>query len=111
MITSHAVMDLIRSMATTKHPINNVMAVITIGEPHVLGITTIKPIMPEPQGKVRIKLRPNDLAKAYIKTDNRITGYYIKDNGDHWQLSYVIGINHTRQHPALKKDNHTPPEK
>ncbi len=63
------------------------MATVT-GENYVFGIIENKPIRGLPEGRRRLRFRPDDFLRAYVKTANGLEGYYLKDEGSH----YVAGI-------------------
>jgi len=70
------------------------MAVIHGRKPPIFGIPLeMKPIEGLPSGKIRLRLRPSDFAKVFVKTDSGIIGYHLRDNGDKWSAIYPFGVN------------------
>ena len=68
----------------------------TIGEPHVFGVQTIKPLRGFPSGKVRIRMRNDAFAQIYVKTPDGIRQFVAKDYGDYWECSHEQGGNERR---------------
>ena len=74
------------------------MAVV-IGEPKAIFGTPseVKPVKFLPPGKARLRLRPEDFARVFVKTDTGIRGFYLTDAGEHWLPVFEFGINQTIQ--------------
>lgn len=49
----------------------------------------------QPDGKIRFIFRNDDVARAFVKTENRITEHHIYEVGTQWELSPVIRANVT----------------
>ena len=64
----------------------------------VFGIPDeIKEVQLLPPGKARLRLRPEDFARVFVKTDTGIRGFHLTDVGDHWEPVFEFGINQTIQ--------------
>jgi hypothetical protein len=58
------------------------------------GIVSIKPIHEQPSGKIKIKMRPYDFVKVYIRNESGTTGYHVEEIDNEWHLVYPIGVNY-----------------
>jgi hypothetical protein len=47
----------------------------------------------QPEGKIRLRFRNDDFARAYVKTKYVITEHYVLEIGAHWELSQPIRAN------------------
>jgi hypothetical protein len=61
----------------------------------IWGVQPIKRIANPVEGRCRIKMRTDDFAKAYFKTDDGIREFFINDNGDTWELYKELASNYT----------------
>jgi hypothetical protein len=70
-----------------------------IGSPlAIFGIPDeIKPVKALPMGKTRLRLRPEDFARVFVRTETGIRGFHLTDAGDHWLPVFEFGINKTIQ--------------
>jgi len=57
---------------------------ITIGKPIAFGTDAPLPLKGFPRGKYRVRLRPNEFAKVYIKTENGIREFIAEITDGHW---------------------------
>ena len=71
------------------------MAVKLFPKNLVYGTCEHKALVTDLEGRIRLKLRPDSFAKAYIKTNDQIGEYAILDMGDHWELGSLIAKNET----------------
>jgi len=61
----------------------------------VFGLAEIKPLRGFPEGRVRIRLRNDDFAQAYVKTATGIRCFYLYEVDGHWQPSFETARNET----------------
>jgi hypothetical protein len=61
----------------------------------IWGVQPIKPIANPIEGRYRIRMRNDDFARAYFKTDQGIREFALKDNGDTWELYAELASNYT----------------
>lgn len=60
----------------------------------IFGIRDPKPIAGIPDGgRVRVRLRPEELARAFVRTSQSTTEYLLRDCGDHWELAFSTASN------------------
>lgn len=72
-------------------------------ERFILGVpSTVKPILPVPEGTLKIRMRANDVVRVFVRTPVGITSHFVGDAGDHWTLSRPINAN--RRFAPAKKD-------
>jgi hypothetical protein len=57
---------------------------MTIGKPIAFGTASPLPLKGFPSGKYRIRLRPNEWAKVYVKTENGIREFIVEIKEGHW---------------------------
>ena len=69
--------------------------IINLGEDIVFGVQEMKPIRPCPFGRVRVRMRPEEIATAFVKDGHGITRHLIHDHGDRWSLSEPQARNFT----------------
>lgn len=69
---------------------------IQIGETFVFGVQEPKEIHGLPAGKVRLRMRSDSLATAFVRTPTNIRGYVLRDKGDHWEAAFELSRNETR---------------
>lgn len=60
----------------------------------VFGIQEPQPIVGAMPGKLRIRMRAKDVAKLFIKTEDGIRCFILKDCGDHWSPELEMARNH-----------------
>jgi len=65
-----------------------------LGIQMVWGVTQVKPIVPKPEGLVKVKMRQRDVAQAFVRTDHGVERWYLANDGDHWVLAVKIGENY-----------------
>jgi len=46
------------------------------------GLNDIPPILNLPPGKVKIRMRPNDYVKVFVRDDSGIRQFYLRGNED-----------------------------
>jgi hypothetical protein len=68
---------------------------ITVGTPCVFGIQPIKPLIGFPEGKAKIRLRSNGLAKVFIKTPTGVRQFIPEEKDGSWHPRAEIGRNQT----------------
>lgn len=56
----------------------------------VFGVKPRKPITGLPPGKVRLRMRASDFAKAYVRDSMGIRQFVLEDNG----MTWAVGIEH-----------------
>jgi hypothetical protein len=66
---------------------------ITIGFRGVVGVKPIKPLKPLPQGKIRIRMRSDEFATAYVRDASGIKQFALQDNGETWSLAFPMAEN------------------
>jgi hypothetical protein len=57
---------------------------VSIGEKIVFGIAEPLPLRGFPPGKIRLRLRPDDFARAFVRMDNQARAYVIKEKDGFW---------------------------
>lgn len=72
-----------------------------IGKSIVFGVPESKPLSGFPTGKVRLKLRNDDFAKAYVRTASGIRVFHLEDSGEHWIPALEQGRNERINEPLL----------
>jgi len=70
------------------------MASIKIGKLLVFGITEIKPLSGFPEGRIKIKVRHNEFVRIYVKTNNGIRLFCVKEENGKWLPDAEVGRNH-----------------
>jgi len=64
----------------------------------VFGIQEIKPLQDWPEGRIRIRLRHNDIGWAFVRNGKTITQYMIltacRDGQEFWIPGMIKSINH-----------------
>ena len=68
------------------------MAAIIYGS-SLYGMMEMKDLLFFPQGRARVRMRPNAFINVYIKTDEGIRGFTVKAEGDYWRPCHELGIN------------------
>jgi len=68
---------------------------ITISNPCVYGIQPVKPLIGFPEGKVKIRLRSNDFAKVFIKTQSGVRQFIPEEKDGAWHPRAELGRNQT----------------
>ena len=63
---------------------------ITIGKQFVWGMAPIKPMLPTPPGKVRIRRRAEDFVRVRVRLDDGIHEYLVMDEGANWRISHEL---------------------
>jgi len=76
------------------------MAVIK-SNPAIWGIVKPKPLKGFPEGKIRIKLRCNDFAKAFVKTNDSIRCFVMYDDGKYWRCACEQMANYRRDNQQV----------
>ena len=61
----------------------------TFGTKFVFGHQEPRPITNLPSGKARLRLRGDDFAQVFVKTDDGIRRCYLKDAGENWEAMEV----------------------
>lgn len=76
------------------------------GIPCVWGVKPLRPIVNVPPAalRVRVRMRPMDVAKAYVKYPDRIEQWALGPTGDtmqnidkEWELKLLLGTNAARK--------------
>lgn len=65
----------------------------TIGRPLVYGVKEPMPLSGFPPGRVRIRMRQNRFAVAYVRTSDGVRGFAIEVFGETWQPGPELGHN------------------
>ena len=68
------------------------MAILTTTD-LVWGVAIPKPLKGFPEGKVKLRLRNDSWALAYVKTDDGIMSYRIKERDGYWIPGHMQGSN------------------
>lgn len=55
----------------------------------------VKPIVPTPVGRVRVRIRPTEFVLAFVRTETECTKHNVADCGDHWELLWSDSKNIT----------------
>ncbi len=71
------------------------MAVITIGESHLFGVSEPLPPKGFPEGRIRWRIRNNEFTRAYVKTPDGIRLFIVKQKGGYWVPGCEQGRNDT----------------
>lgn len=66
---------------------------ITYGTTHIFGIVEPLPMEGFPPGKIRIRMRAKDIARAFVRTQDGIRGFYIKQENGKWKPGPEFGRN------------------
>lgn len=62
----------------------------------VVGVQPTKPLRRFPEGKIRIRMRAGEFAKAFVRTGAvGIRVFSIKDTGMFWEPYHQLGVNYT----------------
>jgi hypothetical protein len=70
------------------------MAAIVIGSKQtVWGVREPLPLEGFPQGKVRVRMRNDCVATAFVKTPKGITRFTIKEDDGKWKPHHILGRN------------------
>lgn len=65
-------------------PIQNTFTGVKV----VYGIPeSFKPILGLPGGKVRIRMRPHNVIRVFVRSGSMIQEFYLIDEGDNWRAS------------------------
>ena len=57
---------------------------ITIGSPCVFGVVDQKPMIGFPAGKIRLRLRPDEFARAFVRNETHTLEFAIKEENGAW---------------------------
>lgn len=68
---------------------------MTVKSKIVFGIKQQKPFIDPPPGKIRVKMRNDNFAQAFVKNGESIRHFFIRENGLRWELCYEQGSNTT----------------
>lgn len=75
------------------------MSIRIYGENPVFGVQEPRKITGLPPGKVRLRMRAQTFAVAYVKQPNGIRAFYLRHAGDQWEASFEMGRNLTLPKP------------
>ena len=67
------------------------MAATIIGAAIPFGLTEILPLSGFPAGKVRIRIRNDDLVKVFVKSETGIQEFHPEEKDGVWIPKYKIG--------------------
>ena len=71
------------------------MAAMQVGVPVVIGVhKTISDLVVFPHGKIKIRMRPGCAVRVYVRTDNGILDYAIKNVDGKWLPVFLVGRNY-----------------
>lgn len=70
---------------------------VAISKSCVFGVQEEKPLRGFPDGKIRIRMRNDDFAWAFVKTNNGIRKFVILDSGEFWEPIYEQGSNQRKE--------------
>jgi hypothetical protein len=65
---------------------------------YIFGIQEPKPLRNFPEGRIRLRLRNMDFAKAFVKTADGIREYIIGEHNGYWVPLHLVGENAGGQH-------------
>ena len=71
------------------------MAATTHSPPIVFGVTEPKPLRGFPPGKVRLRLRNEDFAHAFVSSESGTRHFYVEEADGFWQPIFEQGANLT----------------
>ena len=63
----------------------------------VWGVQKPKPLANFPKGKIRLRVRNTDFARAFVKTETGIRQFIVKDTGETWEPMLEQGRNERSQ--------------
>jgi len=69
------------------------MAARIIGDCPPFGLAQILPLAAFPAGKKRIRIRPDEFTKVFVKTETGIRGFYPKEMNGVWVPGFEFGEN------------------
>jgi len=71
------------------------MALTTIGDTSVVwGVTEPLPLKGFPKGRVKLRLRSDDFARAFVKTEQGTRSFFVAKQDGYWIPKYELGINY-----------------
>jgi len=70
------------------------MSVKLIGDTSIIwGVRPTLPLKGFPEGKIKLRLRNNSFAKAFVKTKQGIRSFYVAEKDGFWIPKYEQGSN------------------
>lgn len=66
-----------------------------ISQPAIFGIQNPKPLLNLPDGRARLRMRPNDFAQVFVKASGGLRCFHVTDKGDHWEGVHEFARNET----------------
>lgn len=76
---------------------------VVLGEPILVGVYTTKPLRGFPEGRVKIRMRPNQFVRVYVFGPNASTCHLVRETPDGfaWVPAYETARN---EWPAEPKE-------
>jgi len=59
----------------------------------IFGVQNPKPLAGFPQGRIRLRIRNTDFARAFVRTPSGIRHFIVKDTGEKWEPMLEQGRN------------------
>ena len=76
------------------------MSAIMLGDcSGIWGVVEPKPLKGFPEGRVKLRLRNKDFARAFVKTSNGIRSFIIAEQDGFWIPKWEQGSNHREVTP------------
>jgi len=69
---------------------------ILLGNCPVYGGVDPKPLKGFPEGRARIRMRPADFVKVFVKTATGIREFVVTEKDGHWEPLHELARNETR---------------
>ena len=66
---------------------------VTYGKKIPFGLTVPLPLVGFPEGKARIRIRQDEFARVFIKTESETIGFYPTESDGAWVPGYESGRN------------------
>lgn len=64
--------------------------------PHVYGVVPELPLSGFPEGRIKIRMRPNNFARAHVFSKTGVREFFVRIVDGTWQPSVEIGSNQTQ---------------
>jgi len=72
---------------------------MSVGFKGVPGVQPVKPFSPKPPGKIRIRMRQDEFATAFVRTADGLKKFIIQDDGETWSLGFEMAENRRIANP------------
>lgn len=69
--------------------------ILIIGRTYLFGIHPLRPIAETEGAKVRVRMRPNSFAEAYVRRSGKITKHHLLLDGERWRLGPIVAAKAT----------------